>query len=40
MDGAASMPRWSAGWTKPVVWLGSAILAAALSEPVWSRWLG
>lgn len=37
-DGAACTPRRSAGRTKAVLWLGSAILAAVLSEPIWSGW--
>lgn len=39
VDGAACAPSRSAGWTKPVLWVGAAILAVVLSEPVWVRWL-
>ena len=38
-DGAACAPSRSAGWTKPVLWAGAAVLAVVLSEPVWARWL-
>ena len=38
-DGAACTPRRSAGWTKPVLWVGAVVLSVVLSEPVWARWL-
>lgn len=38
-DGATCAPSRSAGWTKPVLWVGAAILSVVLSEPLWARWL-
>lgn len=38
-DGAACAPSRSAGWTKPVLWAGAAVLSVVLSEPLWARWL-
>ncbi len=38
-DGAACAPCRSAGWTKPTLWAGAAVLSVVLSEPVWARWL-
>lgn len=38
-DGAACVPSRSAGWTKRVLWAGTAVLSVVLSEPVWARWL-
>lgn len=39
VDGATCAQRPSTGWTKPILWLGTAVLAAVLSQQVWSRWL-
>ena len=38
-DGAPCAPSRLAGWTKPVLWVGAAVLSVVLSEPVWARWL-
>lgn len=38
VDGAACDPSRPAGWTKPALWAGAAVLAVVLSEPVWTRW--
>jgi len=38
-DGADCAPSHSAGWTKPVLWAGAALLSVVLSQPVWARWL-
>ena len=38
-DGAACVPSRSAGWTKPVLWVGAAVMSVVLSESVWARWL-
>ena len=38
-DGVACAPSRLAGWTKPVLWVGAAVLSVVLSEPVWARWL-
>lgn len=37
--GATCAPSRMAGWTKLVLWVGAAILAVVLSEPLWARWL-
>ena len=39
VDGAACAPSRSAGWTKPALLAGAAVLVVVLSEPVWARWL-
>ena len=38
-EGAACAQSRSAGWTKPVLWVGTAVVSVVLSEPVWARWL-
>lgn len=38
-DGAACAPGAPNDWAKPVLWVGAAVLAVVLGEPVWARWL-
>ena len=38
-DGAACAPGAPAGWARPVLWAGAAVLAVVLSEPLWARWV-
>ena len=38
-EGVACVPSATAGWAKPVLWAGTAVLAVVLSEPLWARWL-
>ena len=38
-DGAVCTSSRLVGWTKPVLWVGAAVLSVVLSEPVWARWL-
>ena len=38
-EGVACAPSATAGWAKPVLWAGTAVLTVVLSEPLWARWL-
>ena len=38
-DGAVCAPGATAGWARPVLWAGAAVLAVVLSEPLWARWV-